>query len=522
MWVNGLREDTPFTTFRLKKKSRRLATTTTTTRTTTTAVGKAMQSVPAKRNLTATIATPTRRAVPSRPVACRCTVFYSTLSVLAFLLSLPSTTQGWSVARSSLPAVRSVGSNHHRFLSPHYRGGGGGGTATSSPSLAVSTTSTRFINNKFCMSTMTLASSSSSPVSEGARKLYRKTPLIPSEPLTKLVGRPVFLKLDALQASGSFKDRGMAHLCYTLQQKNISQNSGGSSTTTNFISSSGGNAGLAVTTVAARLDNVQVSVIVPETTKPLVVAKLQSLGADVTVTGKNWNAADAVARQRVADSNGTAEYVSPYDNPLLWTGHSTLVDETMEQLLLLQQHQETDYGSSTTTIGTLVVSVGGGGLLCGVLEGLERHGSTATVIAAETEGASSFGQSWKDGQGDPTHLVTLPAITSVATSLGALCVTPVAIERSLAYQGSVASSICTDAEAVEACLRFAQDHRILVEPACGAALAVAYSERLRQKYLMTKENDNNSNNRGPIVLEVCGGSGVTVDLLHAWKEQFHV
>jgi L-serine/L-threonine ammonia-lyase len=430
----------------------------------------------------------------------------------------------------SLAAVRSFGSNHSRFLSPHHRGKAAvAAAATRSPSPAFSSTSsstsTRLIlhqnHHKNCIrttTTMTLAAASSSPVSEGARKLYRKTPLIPSEPLTKLVGRPVYLKLDALQASGSFKDRGMAHLCYTLQQKNNSQpqNPGGTTTTTtttNFISSSGGNAGLAVTTVAALLDNVTVSVIVPETTKTLVVAKLQSLGATVTVTGVNWNAADAVARQRVADSHGTAEYVSPYDNPLLWTGHSTLVDETMEQLL----EQE---GGNDSTIGTLVVSVGGGGLLCGVLEGLERHGSIATVIAAETDGAASFGQSWKDGQGDPTNLVTLPAITSVATSLGALCVTSVAIERSLAYKGRVASSICTDAEAVEACVRFAQDHRILVEPACGAALAVAYSERLRQKYLLTKDNDNNTN--GPIVLEVCGGSGVTVDLLHAWKEQFHV
>ena len=337
--------------------------------------------------------------------------------------------------------------------------------------------------------TTTSLLSSSSPVSDGARDLYRQTPLIESEPLTKLVGKPVYLKLDALQASGSFKDRGMAHLCHTLKTEKG---------TTQLISSSGGNAGLAVTTMAALLDDLDVSVIVPETTKPMVVEKLKSLGADVTITGENWNAADAVARQRVADSNGSAEYVSPYDNPLLWTGHATLVDEIIEQLPSKQQ------------LGALVVCVGGGGLLCGALEGLERNKADhVKVVAAETEGASSFGQAWEKGS-----VVTLDGINSVATSLGALSVTPVVLERSRDYAGTVESSICTDAEAIDACLRLAQDHRILVEPACGAGLAVAYSERLRKKYLSDVD--------GPIVLEVCGGSGVNVDLLQMWKEQFGI
>ncbi|KAL3939280.1 MAG: hypothetical protein SGARI_001429, partial [Bacillariaceae sp.] len=81
------------------------------------------------------------------------------------------------------------------------------------------------------------------------------------------------------------------------------------------------------------------------------------------------------------------------------------------------------------------------------------------------------------------------------------------------HKGKFDSAICTDAEAVDACVQFAQDHRILVEPACGAALAIVYSERLRKLHL-----DDVSD--GPIVVEVCGGSGVNVDLLHQWKEQY--
>ena len=328
-----------------------------------------------------------------------------------------------------------------------------------------------------------LAAMKPASLAEGAEKLFAETPLIYSQPISNLVGKAVYLKLDALQASGSFKDRGMAHLCATLEQEGAAR----------LISSSGGNAGLAVATVGPKL-GMSVSVIVPQTTKPLVIQKLESLGASVTVHGKNWNEADTLARELVA-ADDTAKYVSPYDNPLLWTGHSTIVDEIIKEIPI--------------PIGAIVVSVGGGGLLCGILEGCQRHGVTPKVIAAETQGASSFGQSWEKGE-----LVTLPGIDSIATSLGATSVTPVALERAKAHKGEFDTAICTDAEAIEACLQFSRDHRMLVEPACGAGLAVAYSKRLRDNLFATIS--------GPIVLEVCGGSGVSLDLLNQWKMQFEV
>jgi L-serine/L-threonine ammonia-lyase len=236
-----------------------------------------------------------------------------------------------------------------------------------------------------------------------------------------------------------------------------------------------------------------VSVIVPETTKPLVVEKLESLGAHVTIHGVNWNAADELARQRVKE-NPNASYISPYDNERLWTGHSSLVDEIVEDLQGI--------------VGAIVVSVGGGGLICGVLEGCDRHKlDTTKVITSETEGASCFAQAFQAGE-----VVTLKGIDSIATSLGATSCTPVALQRAKEHKGGFASAICTDAEAVDACVKFAQDHRMLVEPACGAALAIAYSERLRKLYLDDVE--------GPIVLEVCGGSGVNVDIMHQWKTTF--
>jgi L-serine/L-threonine ammonia-lyase len=280
----------------------------------------------------------------------------------------------------------------------------------------------------------------------------------------------------------------MAHLCHPLREERGA---------TELLCSSGGNAGLAAATVARQLGGctMRCTVVVPETTRAVVLDRLRSLGADVLVFGENWNAADERTR-RLAEERAHAAYVPPYDHPLLWTGHSTVIDEVCEEL---------------GEIGAVIVSVGGGGLICGVLEGLRRRRMFSTaVIAAETVGAASFGKSFQRGE-----LVRLDSIDSIATSLGALEVTPEALERARQHiesGGAVQEALCTDAEAVDACLQFAADHRILVEPACGAALAVAYTERLRDQILKDVE--------GPIVIEVCGGSGVNLDLLMQWKKEF--
>jgi len=221
---------------------------------------------------------------------------------------------------------------------------------------------------------------------------------------------------------------------------------------------------------------------------------------------------------------------SPYDNPLLWTGHSTVIDEIITQL------------PDDLRMGAVLASVGGGGLLCGIFEGIERnyYGGDESrakavrgskVLACETEGAASFAASFNASSNSGTlggkknvSMVRLDAITSVATSLGALEVTPAVIQRAHRHQergeggtgDDVISSVCTDSEAVDACVKFATEHRMLIEPACGAALASLYSERLRSRLLGEMQGDENS----AIVVEVCGGSGVNLDLLEGWKSQF--
>jgi L-serine/L-threonine ammonia-lyase len=145
--------------------------------------------------------------------------------------------------------------------------------------------------------------------------------------------------------------------------------------------------------------------------------------------------------------------------------------------------------------------VGGGGLLCGVFEGLHRMGlASVPVIAVETAGADSYARALAAGE-----RVELPGISSIATSLGARRVSEEAF--ALARRHPVEPVVVSDREAVEACLRFMDDHRVVVEPACGASLALAYrAGEALARY-------------GHVLVIVCGGVTATVEQLQRWARE---
>jgi L-serine/L-threonine ammonia-lyase len=306
--------------------------------------------------------------------------------------------------------------------------------------------------------------------------LHIHTPLIESFPLSERTGRRILLKMENLQPAGSFKIRGIGLLCEHGKRDGVSH----------FVSSSGGNAGYAAAYAGRKL-SVQTTVFVPETTAPEARRKIASQGAEVIVAGSVWDESDLEARALAEKANGL--YISPFDHPLIWQGHATLVDEIARDLA-----RETDKPDA------VVLSVGGGGLLCGVIEGLRQNGwQDVPVLAVETEGTASLAASLEQGQ-----LVTLDEITGVATTLGAKTVAREAFER--ARRNPVQSFVVSDGEAINACVQFADEHRCLVEPACGASLALAYS---RPESLGEAKR---------VVFVVCGGVGVNLDKIRQWQQ----
>ena len=100
----------------------------------------------------------------------------------------------------------------------------------------------------------------------------------------------------------------------------------------------------------------------------------------------------------------------------------------------------------------IVLSVGGGGLFCGVMEGLIRNGwEDTSILAVETYGAASLNSSVKAGE-----LVALESINTIATSLGAKQVAAKALEYAQHYK--VTPALVSDEACAKACIRFADDH----------------------------------------------------------------
>jgi L-serine/L-threonine ammonia-lyase len=133
------------------------------------------------------------------------------------------------------------------------------------------------------------------------------------------------------------------------------------------------------------------------------------------------------------------------------------------------------------------------------------------VMTIETKGADSLALSLEKGV-----LSRLDAITSIATSLGATQVASKAFEW--AQRDEVTSCVFGDAEAAMCAVCFADDERIVVEAACGASLASAYNDALRT--LLFPEVSDEEFRELNVVIVVCGGSNVTLEILEKYKQKY--
>jgi L-serine/L-threonine ammonia-lyase len=298
--------------------------------------------------------------------------------------------------------------------------------------------------------------------------LHHRTPLLRSTVLSQHLGSEVWLKLESAQPPASFKIRGMGCVAERAVAAGADR----------LITSSGGNAGLAVA-YAGRQLGVPVHVVVPRRTSALMRDRIAAEGAEVEVFGEVWDDAHEHAIELAREGG---QLVHPFDHPDVWDGNATLIHEVAE-----------DMGRP----GSVVVSVGGGGLLIGVLQGLREVGwADVPVFGVETHGAASLAAGMA-----AEEPVTLPDIRSIALTLGAKRVADEALRQALRHP--VTPIQVTDTESVDAVERFLDDHRILVEPACGAALAVVYGKH--------------SALTGPVLTIVCGGAAATRASLTEWR-----
>ncbi|HLK00099.1 MAG TPA: threonine/serine dehydratase [Streptosporangiaceae bacterium] len=194
----------------------------------------------------------------------------------------------------------------------------------------------------------------------------RRTPVIDVEPGT-LGGTAVLLKLELMQVGGSFKARGAFTNLLTRPVP-----------ATGVAAASGGNHGVAVAYAANRL-GIPAKIFVPTVSSPAKIARIRELGADLVVTGDRY--ADAFSASQLWAATSGALSVHAYDQRETILGQATLGLELGEQ--------------ATAGLDTVLVPVGGGGLIAGVAS----HFTTdVTVIGVEPHGAPTLFSAREAGQ----------------------------------------------------------------------------------------------------------------------------
>jgi threonine dehydratase len=275
-------------------------------------------------------------------------------------------------------------------------------------------------------------------IDQAARRtagLIRKTPVMAAD--TDAAAGPVWFKCEFMQHTGTFKARG------ALNRILASKERGELRADVGVVVASGGNAGLANAYAAAQL-GVPATVFVPEAAPAVKVRKLKAIGATVVQGGSEYAAAYQAA---VAHAKQTgAVYCHAYDQAEIAAGAGTVGSELLEQL---------------PDVDTILVAVGGGGLMAGVAAAVEGY---AKVVAVEPATAPTLHAAL--AAGEPVDV----AVSGVAAdSLGARRIGDIGL--SVALRCGVESVLVSDEQIVAARSALWNDYRMVVEHGAAAAFA---------------------------------------------------
>jgi len=277
---------------------------------------------------------------------------------------------------------------------------------------------------------------------EAAWSLIR--PHVRRTPVLELTGSfgiaaPLALKLEALQVSGSFKGRGAFHKLLASKVP-----------AAGIVAASGGNHGAAAAYAARALGH-KAEIFVPTIAAPAKVARLQSYGATVHQIGAVYAEARAASEKRAAE---TGALIAPaYEDPVVFAGAGSVALEFAEQ----------------ATFDTLLVAVGGGGLIAGCAAAI---GNQIKIVAVETEGTPTLHEALKAGK--PVDV----AISGIAAD--ALGASRIGTPNFEVAQKLVRESVLVSDDAVRATQRALWDAlRLVAEPAGATGLAALMSGAYR-------------------------------------------
>lgn len=292
---------------------------------------------------------------------------------------------------------------------------------------------------------------------EGLRGVAVRTPLLPAPWLTEELGFEVRLKCESFQPVGAFKLRGAYTMVASLTDAERARG---------VITYSSGNHAQAVA-FAARAFGIRAVIVMPENAPPIKVEGTRRLGAEVIERGTTSLARREKAEEVQAEQGLTM--IPPFDHPQIIAGQGTVGLEILEDW---------------PAVGTVVVPIGGGGLISGVAAYVRRERPDVRIIGVEPEGAPAMRRSLDAGR-----IVTLDAIDSIADGL--LPVRPG--DLTFAHTRALVDDVVlvTDDAIREAAARLLVRGKLVVEYSGAATVAALRSGRVAD---------------GPVAAVVSGGN----------------
>jgi threonine dehydratase len=306
---------------------------------------------------------------------------------------------------------------------------------------------------------------------QNMRDVIKNTPLMPTKTFSNLAKANVMMKLENLQTTGSFKVRGaynkLSHLTKEEKQQPI-------------VAASAGNHAQGVAFSANKL-NLSSTIFMPTFTPPTKVNATRGYGANVILSGDTFDDAFAASQEYCKEHN--ANYIHPFNDPLIIAGQGVV------GLEIFQQFPDVD---------TVIVPIGGGGLISGICIALKEINPNIKIIGVEAEGAASMLESHKN-----KAITTIPHSITIADG--------VAVKR----PGDITFSIIekyvdelltvSDKEIAHTAYLMLQRGKLLVEPSGVVSLAAAINRK--------------SSIIGKNVVPVISGGNINMNLLEQIVEQ---
>ncbi|WP_319521586.1 threonine/serine dehydratase [uncultured Desulfosarcina sp.] len=270
------------------------------------------------------------------------------------------------------------------------------------------------------------------------RPHIRRTPLEPAADLGCENGGRVYLKLESMQHTGSFKVRGALNRLLALDESEVRAG---------VVTASSGNHGLATAFGMNRL-GIDGAIYLPETASPLKIRMLKDLGAAVRFHGTDCDHTEAFAR-RQAEETGKV-YISPYNDPYVVGGQGTIGLEILDRL---------------DKVDCILASVGGGGLIAGIAGAVKAVRPETTIIGCLPENSPAMAASVQAGRiMDAPMKETLSDGTAGGIEPGA--VTFEACTRLVDRW-----QLVSEKEIRRAMVRVFEEHRLVIEGAAAVTVA---------------------------------------------------